>query len=247
MNQKPTIFMNCRQWIKIVVLACFLFAMSDVSAQINLDGTWYAKSYDGELNNRLVINGQSIVYESYETYNVEEPYWKVEKEMEVDEFKSTGSGFMIARNVNKQFYGGEFSINTEGDRLSVFRMNDPAFSFEELQKVMGAYPMKAYFAKVYYAETRLKEIQGYPSLDQINKKDVILLIQHMSEQEKNIGEYKEQDRMISRLGRSILNQKLIEMGYDPDKPSENGYFMKRFADDPDVKALLDQQQYFKLY
>ncbi|MEL6560693.1 MAG: hypothetical protein AAFQ94_21045 [Bacteroidota bacterium] len=233
--------------ISFLSISIFMINLSAIVAQEKLDGIWYAKSYDGQLSNRVVIKGKSVVYERYESYQVDEPYWKVEKEMQVDKFKTIAKGFVIARFVNNTYYGGEFTLGSNPDELTVFRMNDGNSQFDQLLTEIAKYPMKKYFSRQYYSEERLKEIQKYPSLDQITKEHVIELISHMIAEEQNMEPYAGKDRLIGNIGRSMLDQKMLSMGFDPHKPSENGYFMKRFAEDADVKKLLGELKYFVLY
>ena len=240
LNNKPLIISN-------ILIITLTVSLSTAFAQVNLDGIWYAKSYDGQLSDRVVIKGKNVVYERYVTYQVDEPYWKVEKEMQVDKFETTSNGFVIARFVNNIYYGGEFSQGSDRGQLNVFRMNDGNSQFDRLVDEIANYPMKEYFSKQYYSKERLKEIQDYPSLDQITKDHVIELINHMIAEEQFMKPYAGKDRLIGNIGRNMLDQKMLSMGYDPHKPSENGYFMKRFAEDADVKKLLEELQYFVLY
>lgn len=228
------------------LLIFILTSLNTLHAQDKVFGTWYFKSPDGQLSSRMTISENVLLYERYESYNVETPYWKEDKKLTIVFQKPSTNSYLFSGEENGRYYGGEFLIDESGTTLYLYEMRENSGSSEESIQKLKDKPLRKELSKVSYSKERLEEIEAYPSLDELKKEQLVEMMNHVFEYEKEMAAFETNDRLISRIGRNVMNRKLIDMKFDPDKPT-NGYYMKRFADDPDIKLLLEKQVYFKMY
>lgn len=231
----------------LLSLTLLLFAVvTSTTAQTAIFGTWLFKSPDGELANRISISENQLVYERLISYKVETPYWEEDKTLIISSQQEISNGYQVVGKEDGQYYAGELVVDQSKTTLFIFEIREGSSSAEEAFEKLNSKSLRQELSKRAYTQERLSEIDNYPSLDEIKKEEVIEMMNHVYEYEKEMAAFKGNDRIIGNLGRSIMNQKLIVMGFDPDKPT-NGYYMKRFANDPDIKQLLDKQEYFRMY
>lgn len=242
------IFSAKRNTIYSLVFVLFLasFIPNVLKAQSDQSGTWYFKDPGGEVSSRVVITKDFVTYENYQNYQVDKPFWKKDKEIALDNRVKVKNGFRLIGQENGKFYGGDFWFNDDKKQLYIFQMRESGNSEKAVNQLLDKKANKALLSRVAYEKTRLEEIQSFPSLDKLVKKDVIQILNHMYSFEGTIAESGEEQRIIWRMGQNILNRKFISMGFDPDKPTE-GYFMKRFIDDPDIVELVKKQVHLKMY
>lgn len=230
--------------LTLCLLVLTLINFGALSAQEKLSGTWYFKSPDGELANRVTISTGELLYEKYESYNVATPYWKEDKALAVTFHKYTDESCTFSGREGSKFYAGEIFVENGQNIIYLFQMKEASGSSQEALQKLSSTRLRKELSKAAYSQERLEEIENYSSLDELKKEELIEMMNHVYEYEKDMKGLN--DQLVSQIGRNVMNRKLISMNFDPDKPTD-GYFMKKFVDDPDIKLLLDKQVYFKMW
>ncbi len=234
---------------RLLILFVLLFVYcgnSKLTAQDKNDNIFYFKLPGEAAHSRVIVSPKKLSFERYHTYNVDQPFWKLDKELIFQELIPTKQGYRIIGKKGEQFFGGEYWFEDNQQQLYLFQLNQAGDSLASIKQLLDQFKHKDLMAKVAYSKNKWLEIEQYPSLDSLNKTDLILLLNHIYAQEERVAASGEEQRIIWQMGHAILRRKCIAMGFDPDKVT-NGYFLKRFTDDPDISKLLERQVHLKTY
>ena len=237
-----------KKTLTLILLTATFFSF----AQNEFYGTWYILDGDNVSRNRILISADGIVAERYRDYEVDEPYWEVEKESNIKESRVVESAYQVvgfSAEANA-YFGGEFWLAEQAGELRAFQMRQPNSSMEEAYENLDNNAYKEMMANTFYSEQRMKEIMELPDLGSLTKEDLLSTIEFVQSHSELLTSFVNEHAdqrvrfLVSRAAENLRNRKFIALGYNPFKITDP-YFMDKFKDDPDFKALNEQSVHFK--
>lgn len=216
-------------------------------------GTWYMIDMSGESRQRIVLSENQIVTERWITYNVEEPYWKEDKVTELAYFKSDK---LIAQILTKDerlkgVSPGQLVLSPDFQTLDMYNMKQGFDDNKEALTALNDFEFKEIMSRPVYSKERLDQINSLPSTEKLSKKEFMKLMtslesynSQLTDFVKNSG-FNNVQRMVYYVTDKLFKQGLIDLGYNPWKPT-NEYFVERLRQDPEIASLLEKQLHFKL-
>lgn len=218
--------------------------------------TWYKiNDGGGASRERVTISADSLVTERLQDYQVDTPYWQIDKVSVVAEFLKHENGIqLIGFEASKNSYtGGELFYGNGKDQVLFFQLRDFHPEVDSIYKLIKTNKYKQLLARPYYTESKAKEIEKYPSMDSISKEEMITLFSYLSSLEPLVDNFLADNeavrsaRMFAIRGLETLrDHKLIELGFNPYKITET-YYGNRFKNDPDLMEMNEKSTYMKLF
>lgn len=218
-----------------------------------ITGTWYMIDMGGESTQRLILSEKDMKTERWMTYNVEEPFWKEDKVVTIAHFNKVAQDKAEILTTDSRLEGvspGELWLSKDGRVLYMYNMkmgfNDQSKALQSLHE----FKFKALMARPVYSKQRLEEINSLPSTQNLSKTEFIKLIKTLQANDQVLSDFltkshvKNAQHRLFQITNSLFNQGLIDLGYNPWKPTEE-YFVRRLKQDPEVAALLESQIHFK--
>ncbi|MEO9872492.1 hypothetical protein [Ekhidna sp.] len=235
---------------KIFILITFL-SFNSLLSQESILGTWYVIENDDESRQRIVLTSNALVSERLETYEVEEPYWKKDKESAIISLEKKGSGYQILGFLpeKNQYFAGEFWTDKNGE-LKTFQMREASANKEDALSKLDNKNSKKLLSKTYYNKKRMEEINQLPTLEKLTKEDLVVTMKAMLEYSKVLEKYvnesgeKHARFMAVKAIENLKNQKFLELGYNPFVFADP-YYMDRFKEDTDVNELNEKMTLMK--
>ncbi|GAB4240150.1 MAG: hypothetical protein Tsb0034_16470 [Ekhidna sp.] len=233
--------------LSLMLLGCICYS------QEQFYKTWYIMDPGDDISRqRLTISADGILIERYEDYEVEEPYWEVDRENPFSETRIKGDRYQIVgySEEDKAYFGGEFFLSENEGELKGYQMREPLKSAEEAFKKLDENPYKEMLAKTFYTQSRLEEINEMPPLVEITKEDLITTIKYVQSFGPLMTDFMNEQNdprmrfVITRAAKNLRTQKFIDLGYNPFIYTEEWY-MDKFKDDPDIKKLNEMSEYVK--
>lgn len=231
------------------------FATLPSSAQEKFYGVWYQLDQGGQdSRERMILSKTKMVAERLQTYEVEAPFWEVDKESLFKETKMKGAALQISGAFKGAFFGGEiWSGNQEGELL-VYQMRKPSSSTEEAFSKLDQNNFKELLSKAYYSAERLNQIQEMPGLSAITKEDLISTIEYIRSYEDLLADFVEANQdnrmrlFVGRIAENLRDRKFIALGYHPYKWEEGDTFYgDKFRNDTDLQKLNEASVHLKIF
>ena len=239
-----------------LLLASLAIGMHLSFAQDEFFETWYKINQgDGPSRERITISPDSLVIERLQDYEVDTPFWQVDKVSLISEFQTIEDGIqIIGIDGSKAGYtGGELVYGNGNDQMLLFQLRDFVPAVDSVYKLLASSKYKELLANPFYTESKAKEIAAYPNLDAVSKEEMITLFDYLLSFELVVDTYLIENaelryaRMLAIRGLETLrDHKLIEMGFNPYRITES-YYGDRFKEDPDLIEMNERSKYIKLF
>lgn len=218
--------------------------------------TWYKiNDGGGSSRERVTITTDSIVIERLQVYQVDTPYWEIDKISHIEQFRTVEDGIQIIgyEETQSSYTGGKLFFGYDTDQMIFFQLKDFHPEVDSIFKMIDNNPYKQLLGSPFYTKRKAESIEKYQSLDLISKEEIIMLFEFVFTIDLMIDGYLEDNkevkwaRMFAIRGlESMRDHKLIEMGFNPYAMTES-YYGDRFRDDPDLIEMNNKSKYFKLF
>ena len=225
-------------------------------AQDEFFETWYKINQgDGPSRERITISTDSLVIERLQDYQVETPFWQVDKVSLISEFQTIEDGIRIIgiEEAKAGYTGGELVYGNGRNQMLLFQLRDFYPVVDSVYEQLASSKYKELLANPFYTESKAKEIAGYPNLDAVSKEEMITLLDYLLSFDSLVDTYLIENaelryaRMLAIRGLETLrDHKLIEMGFNPFLITET-YYGDRFKEDPDLIEMNERSKYIKLF
>ncbi len=213
-----------------------------------LNGEWISHDQSNTKKKMVITEGWMIMYSFGYTDVPENAKWNAYDSIPVESIdtdvlvignKKGGDGYSAAK----------YTLSNNGSILTLAKLRKGYPTIDEATKAANEYAYVDLTGEQYYTPSFNAKLENRKSLDELTKPDLISVIQRLQAYDKDIegliNEDNRMQRMIFYFTQRIMNRSFIELGYNPYKMTE-GWFYKRFMDDPDIKKMMDKQIHLKL-
>lgn len=231
-----------------------LYSISIAQNDRSVQGTWYMIDMSGESTQRIILTKKEMITQRWITYNVDKPYWKEDKRTEFVYFQydsETNKARVLAEdNRIEGVSPGELWTSRGRSMLYFYHMNNGFSDRKDALKSLDNFQFKDLTAKALYSKDRVEKISQLPSTEGITKDQFVKLVKIIQSHDQILSDFLDQNntnnaqRALFYIVDNLFKQGLIEMGYNPWKPTDS-YFVDRFRNDPEVAELLDKQVHLK--
>ena len=231
-------------------LICLVLVLLPVISLAQLKGTWMTYDQSGT-GLKVEITEDYLVKYSYgytddPDHSSWRPYdsipiYKFENDVLVIKNKKGGDGYSAAA----------ISFKSEGNVLQMAQIMKGFKTIKTAVKEAKEYKYKALITKEYYTLKYFSELENYKTLDQITKSDFIVVANRLNAYDRDMEGFladtgERAQRMTFYITQGIVNRTLLELGYNPFKPYEGGWYLKKLMEDEEIKALLEKQVHLRL-
>ncbi len=242
--------------MKIIVTTLLSFTLivnSFAQTTESVKGVWYMIDQSGESSQRLIISENEIKTERWVSYNVDQPYWKEDKTVAISYFESNTSGAVEILTSDSRSEGlspGELLLSKDRQVLFMYNMRKGFTDQDEALSALGEFKFKTLMSRPVYRKKRLDQINALPSTAKMNKDEFIKLVKVLQSHDKVLSDFLTESnvnnaqRMLFYITDNLFKQGIIQMGYNPWKPTDT-YFVERLKKEPEVSKLLENQVHFR--
>jgi len=216
-------------------------------------GTWYMIDMSGQSDQRIILSESQMITERWVTYEVDKPYWKEDKVIKFAYYKED-NGRAVVLTLDDRLDGlspGQLVLSSDSHELNIYNMKK---GFDNEENALGAlenFKFQELLSRPVYSKERLDAINELPSTEKLSKEELIRLMKSLEAHDHELTEFftnsqlENAQRMSYYITDNLFKKGLIELGYNPWKPTDE-YFIKRLRQDPEIAGLLERQVHFKL-
>lgn len=207
--------------------------------------------YDSQrAKQRIVISDDYLIKYYYGYTDVpENSKWMASDSVPIH---SMDNGVIVIKNKRggEGFAAGLYTFRENGDVLKLTQLYDRYDTPEAAKKGAESYKYANLIANEYYSLMAFSKLENMKSLDELTKRDFMLVMNRLQAYEKDMEGFLEVSppymrRNVFRVTEGIINRTFVELGYNPYKMTEK-WFFENFRDDPEVQAIMEGQVHLRL-
>ncbi|MEM6522841.1 MAG: hypothetical protein AAGF85_07440 [Bacteroidota bacterium] len=226
-----------------------LLLLSPLLTTAQVTREWWGYSSDRSKQKMLITKDFMIMYSYGYTDDPNKSSWRPYDSIPIH---SIDNYFIIIKNKRgeKGYAVCKYSYREDAEVLKLAQLYKKFDSAEEARKAAENYKYANIIIKEYYTKAEFNRLQNKKSLDELTKKDFMLVMNRLQSYDKEMegflaSEDPRMKRMTYRFTEGIINRTFVELGYNPYKMTDQ-WFFERFRDDPDVKRRMQFQVHLRL-